>query len=116
MRKSLTVLVLLLAGVGALILAWLFLGGPSRTIDMDALEGDAARGAYIVRLAGCVACHTEPGSGKLLAGGAKLATPFGTFYGPNITPHESAGLGAWTSSEFADALVNGHSPRTGHLR
>lgn len=108
-------LALTLAAFGVLIAAWLFLGAPTRTIDMTAFEGDAVRGAYIARLAGCVSCHTEPGSGRLLAGGPKLETPFGTFHGPNITSHESQGIGAWSAAEFADALINGHSTATGHL-
>lgn len=104
-----------LAGLGIALLAWLFLGAPSRTIDMDALNGDAARGAYVVRLAGCVSCHTQPKEGKLLGGGPALNTPFGVFFGPNITSDITEGIGAWTADEFVDALVNGHSERTGHL-
>ena len=29
------------------------------------------------------------------AGGRALKTPFGTFFGPNITPHATAGIGRW---------------------
>jgi mono/diheme cytochrome c family protein len=107
-------------GLAAIILAWLFVGTPSRSVDMVSVTGDATRGAYVVRLAGCVSCHTAPKTkaapqgGPFLAGGSKLATPFGIFYGPNITPHREAGIGTWNGDEFADALVNGHSP-TGHL-
>lgn len=111
MRRLLIVLV----GLGLPVFLWLFLGAPNRTIDMEALEGDAVRGAYVVRLAGCVSCHTVPKSGNMLAGGAPLATPFGTFYAPNITSDPVYGIGSWTADKFADALVNGHSARTGHL-
>lgn len=108
------------AGLGAIILAWLFFGAPSRSVDMASHTGDVARGAYVVRLAGCVSCHTmpkgkdAPQGGPFLAGGPKLATPIGNFYGPNITPHPETGIGSWSADNFADALVNGHSP-TGHL-
>ncbi len=108
-------LLLILIGLGLAIAVWLFFGTPHRTVDMAAREGDAARGAYVARLAGCVSCHTVAEGGALLAGGAPLATPFGTFYGPNITSDPVHGIGSWTGGEFADALVNGHSTQTGHL-
>lgn len=108
-------LLFVLAGLGLLTAAWLFFGGAQRTVDIEVWEGDALRGAYVARLAGCVTCHTLPEGGAMLAGGAPLATPFGTFYGPNITSDPVHGIGSWTGSEFADALVNGHSARTGHL-
>ena len=104
-----------LAVLGLLVSFWLFFGTPHRTINMAALEGDAGRGAYVVRLAGCVSCHTEPKGGALLAGGPPLVTPFGTFFGPNITSDPEHGIGNWTAGEFSDALVNGHSATTGHL-
>lgn len=75
------------------------------------LEGDPERGAYVARLAGCIACHTnEAGGGELLAGGPPLKTPFGTFYGPNITPDPISGLGNWSLNDFARALRHGISP------
>lgn len=75
------------------------------------LEGDPERGAYVARLAGCIACHTnEAGGGVLLAGGPPLKTPFGTFYGPNITPDPISGLGNWSLNDFARALRHGISP------
>ena len=39
------------------------------------LTGDPKRGAYVVRLAGCVACHTDSeNGGPVLAGGRRLDT------------------------------------------
>lgn len=79
------------------------------------VSGDAARGAYMMRLGGCVACHTDAKAGTpQLAGGAALATPFGTFYPPNITPDPETGIGGWTLAQFDDALRNGNGPQ-GHL-
>lgn len=104
-----------LAGLGIISLAWLFFGGPTRAINMNTLQGNAGRGAYVARLAGCVSCHTVPESEKVLAGGPKLVTQFGAFYGPNITQHKDEGIGLWTGADFADALVNGHSRETGNL-
>lgn len=108
-------LLLVLAGIGVALVSWLFFGVPQRSIDVDVLTGDVERGAYVVRLAGCVPCHTRAGGGTQLAGGAPLVTDFGTFHGPNITPDPVHGIGEWTAEEFSDALVNGHSSQTGHL-
>jgi mono/diheme cytochrome c family protein len=75
------------------------------------LDGDVERGAYIARLSGCIACHTnEAAGGALLAGGPPLKTPFGTFRGPNVTPHPEYGIGRWSLDDFARALRHGISP------
>jgi len=57
-----------------------------------------------------VGCHTEPKGGQRLAGGRALKTPFGTFYGPNITPDRETGIGGWTDKDFIRALREGRSP------
>ena len=36
-----------------------------------------------------------------------LETPFGTFYGPNITPDPTYGIGSWTDADFIRALREG---------
>jgi mono/diheme cytochrome c family protein len=46
----------------------------------------------------------------LFAGGRALKTPFGTFYGPNITPHPEAGIGRWSESDFVRAMRQGERP------
>ncbi|MGH8686345.1 MAG: c-type cytochrome [Burkholderiales bacterium] len=78
--------------------------------------GDARRGAYLAKAAGCVGCHTEDHKGAVpFAGGRALKTPFGTFYGPNITPHPDAGIGRWDSDDFARALRLGVGHGDAHL-
>jgi mono/diheme cytochrome c family protein len=76
-----------------------------------ALAGEeaVARGEYLVRAGGCFSCHTAPG-GEPLAGGRALATPFGTFYSPNITPDPETGIGRWTDTQFLRALREGVRP------
>ena len=60
----------------------------------DALAQDARRGLYVSKAGGCVGCHTETRpNAQPYAGGRALNTPFGTFFGPNITPHPRAGIG-----------------------
>jgi mono/diheme cytochrome c family protein len=102
------VAVAVVAGIG--VGAYLFkpTDDPPRNLSLTA---DAKHGAYVLVLGGCVACHTDTKTkGPLLAGGAGLKTPFGTFYPPNITPDPTDGIGKWTLAEFADALSNGHGP------
>jgi mono/diheme cytochrome c family protein len=78
-------------------------------------QGDAKRGAYLAKAAGCVGCHTETRKDATpFAGGRALKTPFGTFYGPNITPHPSAGLGRWSEADFMRALRRGVRPDGAH--
>lgn len=74
-----------------------------------------SRGEYLVRAAGCIACHTDKKSdGALFAGGRALHTPFGTFYSSNITPDPDTGIGNWTDADFIAVLREGLSPE-GHL-
>jgi mono/diheme cytochrome c family protein len=74
-----------------------------------------ARGEYLFRAANCQSCHTDAkNKGKLLAGGRALKTPFGTFYGPNITPDEDHGIGAWSDADFIAALRHGRAPDGSH--
>lgn len=76
---------------------------------------DAKRGEYIFAAAGCAGCHTDTANnGQLLAGGRALITPFGNFYGPNITAHPEAGIGKWSDADFIAALRQGRRPDGAH--
>jgi len=78
-------------------------------------QGDAKRGAYLAKAAGCAGCHTEAKKDAApYAGGRELKTPFGTFYGPNITPHTEAGIGRWSEADFLRALRSGVRPDGAH--
>jgi mono/diheme cytochrome c family protein len=87
-----------------LALALLTVAAPAR-----AEEDAETRGEYLVRAGGCFSCHTAAG-GQKLAGGRALATPFGTFYSPNITPDPETGIGRWTDTQFLRALREGVRP------
>lgn len=88
------------------------IAGPPRDLT---LSGDAARGHYLIRLGGCVACHTDAANGgALLAGGAALETDFGSFVAPNITSDPQFGIGGWTLAQFSAAMSDGMGPQ-GHL-
>lgn len=85
--------------------------GAQEAVDPDAIR----RGEYIFRAAGCSGCHTDvKGGGAPLAGGRALKTPFGTLYGPNITPDPDHGIGGWTLDDFTRALREGLSPAGGY--
>ena len=74
-------------------------------------QGDAKRGEYLAKAGGCTGCHTEEKKDAVpFAGGRALKTPFGTFYGPNITPHPQAGIGRWTEADFMRAMREGERP------
>jgi mono/diheme cytochrome c family protein len=99
-------------GIGIAIFMLRPVNGPARDLS---LTGDAVRGAYLIRVGGCISCHTDTANGgAMLAGGPGLKTMFGTFYAPNITPHPEAGIGGWSFAEFAKAMSDGES-RQGHL-
>jgi mono/diheme cytochrome c family protein len=95
------------AVVTAVLAVFLVLPGaaPSRA------EDPAVQGGYLVRAAGCVACHTDfAAAGAELSGGRGLKTPFGTFFTPNITPDRETGIGRWNEAQFLAALRHGVRP------
>lgn len=76
-----------------------------------AFAADAKRGEYLVQLGGCLGCHTEDRKGApSFAGGRALKTPFGVFYGPNITSDPQAGIGRWSEANFVRAMREGIRP------
>jgi mono/diheme cytochrome c family protein len=106
MRKSRAIVVAGLLGVGSLMPAWAI-----DFQDFDLIQ----RGRYLVDAGDCGACHTLPGSGRLLAGGRPLETPFGLLLAPNITPDPETGIGAWSDEEFINSLTKGTGRNGVHL-
>lgn len=78
--------------------------------------GDAKRGETVFFAGGCASCHATPGQkDKLhLGGGLAMHSPFGTFFAPNISPHNSDGIGNWTLAQFGNALKAGVAPDGSH--
>jgi mono/diheme cytochrome c family protein len=68
--------------------------------------------------AGCASCHAAPearGEDKLrLGGGLELATDFGIFRVPNISPDPATGIGGWSTLDFVNAVTRGVSPGGAH--
>ena len=107
MRAILLVLIAcVVAFLGWLLLPWRFEPPPV------AGEGDAERGAYVLRMGGCVTCHSTD-QGGFLAGGRAIESPYGTFYTSNITPDPETGIGGWSSADFVLAMTQGVAPE-GH--
>lgn len=75
---------------------------------VESVEAQIERGAYLVRVGDCMACHTRQG-GAEYAGGRAIPTPFGIFHSPNITPDDETGIGRWTADDFWHALHDGKS-------
>lgn len=81
------------------------------TRNLTSMTGNAERGAYLARMSGCIACHTDSENGGApLAGGVALETNFGTFYSPNLTTDKEQGMGDWTLETFEKAVRQGVSP------
>ena len=117
---KLAVAALVLGGAGA-VGFWLLTA--AQQLDAETIAalgtGDAKRGERMFRAAGCASCHARPkavGAAALeLAGGLELATPFGVFVAPNISPDPNDGIGSWTVEDFANAMLNGVAPDGSHL-
>jgi mono/diheme cytochrome c family protein len=73
-----------------------------------ALAGESAvkRGEYLAEAADCLVCHTAHG-GQPFAGGLAFPLPYGTLYSTNITPDSATGIGAYSDTEFLDAVRRG---------
>lgn len=76
-----------------------------------------ANGKYLYHVGGCANCHLHPDNPEPdeLAGGMKLASPFGTFVAPNISPDPEAGIGKWSTVDFVNAMKYGTGPDGEHL-
>ncbi|MFK5979194.1 MAG: cytochrome C [Rhizobiaceae bacterium] len=107
---SLFVFALALAGAGAIaMIVWPLNSRLSKTSEI----GDVNRGAYLARMSGCIACHTNTkNNGAPLAGGLAIKTGFGVFHSPNLTTDKEFGIGDWRWSieQFALAVRKGISP------
>jgi len=79
-------------------------------------DASAERGRDVFNAADCASCHATPGQPDRLrlGGGLALASPFGTFRPPNISPDPVDGIGGWSVSDLANALVAGVSPDGRH--
>lgn len=107
-----------LALVGAIAAWWLTLPPPDAVSTLPDHEPNAIAGEQVFWAGGCASCHATPVRGKraegnfklLLGGGLELDTPYGVFRVPNISPHDTDGIGAWSMLDFVNAMQRGVSP------
>lgn len=87
--------------------------------SFDGVEGDPTRGETVFTAAGCASCHHAPDAEgdekRVLAGGQRFASDFGTFIAPNISSDPDHGIGDWSQEDFANAVLRGVSPEGAHL-
>lgn len=100
----------------AVLILGLVVAAGSASAQAPAPDPEAVkRGEYVFHAAGCLSCHTDvKNKGEPLAGGREMKTPFGSFFGPNITMHPAFGIGRWTEAQFRRALREGIRPDGAH--
>ncbi len=107
-----------LALVGAASGWWLSRPVPVDDALLAGLTPDPENGALVFWAGGCASCHAaDDAKGDdllVLAGGQSLASDFGAFTVPNISPHGQAGIGGWSAQDLANAMMAGVSPDGAH--
>lgn len=87
---------------------------PAGAVDSNLVE----RGKYLVTIGVCTDCHTpghflgKPDMTRHL-GGSEVGFEIpglGVFYGPNLTPDETTGLGRWSEGDIVKAIRTGERP------
>jgi mono/diheme cytochrome c family protein len=118
LRAGSLFLALGVTGVLAAVTLWT-LSAP-RTLPMGAiadLTGDPGAGQEVFAAAGCASCHraqARDSDPRILSGGRRFETEFGTFIAPNISMDPDHGIGTWTWPQFANAVMRGVSPDGAH--
>jgi mono/diheme cytochrome c family protein len=117
--RKLVLLAIVLAAIGGGAFWLLTMPTAIAADDLPVHQPDLANGAYIFTAGGCASCHAAPGAKGddqlKLAGGVALATPFGKFHVPNISPDAEHGIGGWTTAEFVTAMKYGVGRNGEHL-
>jgi mono/diheme cytochrome c family protein len=110
-------LVAVLAGVAGFgVFWWLTKPAVVAANSLPAYRPDLANGLTTFNAGGCSSCHAVPNQPDRLrlGGGLAIASPFGTFYVPNISPDPNDGIGRWTEADFVTAVQKGTSPTGVH--
>jgi mono/diheme cytochrome c family protein len=110
------ILALLFAGAAGLAAYGWLTAPPQRWSASVAYTPNAANGETIFNAGGCSSCHAVPNQPDRLklGGGVAIASPFGTFYAPNISPDPDDGIGRWSEADFVNAVRKGISPDGTH--
>ena len=118
MLRGILLFLIAAAVIGGAAGLWLSQPRPLGEEAVAGVEGDAARGETLFWAGGCASCHAASeaeGEAKLvLAGGQRLASDFGTFIAPNISPDPGQGIGGWSDLDMVNAMLRGISPAGRH--
>ncbi|MGJ4945700.1 c-type cytochrome [Bradyrhizobium sp. HKCCYLS1011] len=115
MLRRLLIALIVIGMAGFAIFWWLTM--PSTiSLALAARTPDLANGEEVFNAGGCTSCHAVPNQPDRLklGGGLPLASPFGTFYAPNISQDPTDGIGRWSESDFVNAVLRGTSPGGSH--
>jgi mono/diheme cytochrome c family protein len=100
---------------------WLTIPASVAASALPAYSPSLDNGRVMFDIGGCASCHATPNKDAdkvdrtRLGGGLPLASPFGIFYVPNISPDAADGIGGWSEAEFVSALWDGTAPGGYHL-
>ena len=98
---------------------WITRPNPLPETALSSVTGDPIAGEGVFAAAGCASCHSSPdasGEARLvLSGGRAFASDFGVFYAPNISPDPTHGIGEWSDTQIASALLRGVGREGAHL-
>jgi mono/diheme cytochrome c family protein len=111
-------LIVVIVVAAAVAVALYLLTAPSAwTQRLESRKADLANGETMFNAGGCASCHATPKQDdkRKLGGGLALATQFGTFNVPNISPDPKLGIGAWTEEQFVNAMLRGVGRNGEHL-
>jgi mono/diheme cytochrome c family protein len=111
MKRILILVLLLIVLVPLAVIGYQMMvepGANEPSAPVGNLSEQVNRGQYLALAGDCMACHTARG-GAAYAGGRQIATPFGNFISPNITPDTATGIGSWNADDFWRAMHNGKS-------
>jgi len=104
------------AVTGFAVFWWLTIPAVVPANALPAYTPNLANGRAVFDAGGCSSCHAVPAQPDRtrLGGGLAIASPFGTFYAPNISPDLTDGIGRWSEADFITAVVKGTSPAGAH--
>jgi len=111
-----TIIAALLAASVGLALYWWLTGPVALALPAASRAPDLANGEALFNAGGCASCHAVPNQPDRLqlGGGLAIGSPFGTFYAPNISQDPTDGIGRWSETDFANAVMKGISPDGAH--
>ena len=86
--------------------------GAEKSMREADLKDPVKNGFYLFTIAHCAECHTpfvkdHPDYNNLGKGGREFKGPWGVSVSRNITPHKTAGIGAWSDAEIKTAITKG---------